>query len=76
MQTTTVASSQRGGGILGAIGGFMAGASFTLNRFVGPGRIGIQSMTYHPPVPEGAPQAGGQSNLGGGISNIANLFGN
>lgn len=63
MQVTTVAGSQRGGGILGAIGGLMAGASFTLNRFIGPGRIGIQSMTYHPPTAEGSPQAGGQSNF-------------
>ncbi|MBX5451188.1 MAG: AIM24 family protein, partial [Thermogemmatispora sp.] len=57
MTVTTVAGSQRGGGILGAIGGFMAGASITLNRFIGPGRVGIQSMTYHPPQYEGAPQA-------------------
>jgi uncharacterized protein (AIM24 family) len=53
MQVTTVAGSQRGGGILGAIGGFMAGASIILNRFIGPGRVGIQSMTYHPPTAEG-----------------------
>ena len=63
MTTTTVASSQRGGGILGAIGGLVAGASFILNRFTGPGRVGIQSMSYHPPAPEGAQQAGGSSNL-------------
>lgn len=76
MQTTTVSSSQRSGGILGAIGGLMAGASFTLNRFVGPGRVGLQSMTYHPPVAEGAQQAGGQSNLGGSIGTIASFFDN
>nr|BBH94076.1 hypothetical protein KTA_22750 [Thermogemmatispora argillosa] len=70
MTVTTVAGSQRGGGILGAIGGFMAGASITLNRFIGPGRVGIQSMTYHPPQYEGAPQAGGTSNFGG----LGNLF--
>ncbi|GCE10411.1 AIM24 family protein [Tengunoibacter tsumagoiensis] len=69
MQVTTVASSQRGGGILGAIGGLIAGASFTLNRFIGPGRVGIQSMTYHPPTAEGSPQAGGQANI-----NLGNLF--
>jgi len=63
MEVTTVASSQRGGGIMGAIGGMLGGASFTLNRFTGPGRLGIQSMSYHPPTPEGAQQAGGQSNL-------------
>lgn len=71
MQVTTVAGSQRGGGILGAIGGFMAGASIILNRLVGPGRVGIQSMTYHPPAPEGAQQAGGQNNMG---VNLGDLF--
>ncbi|MBX5456853.1 MAG: AIM24 family protein [Thermogemmatispora sp.] len=65
MTVTTVAGSQRVGGILGAIGGFVAGASITLNRFIGPGRVGIQSMTYHPPQYEGSPQAGGTSNFGG-----------
>lgn len=68
MMTTTVASSQRGGGILGAIGGLVAGASFILNRFTGPGRVGIQSMSYHPPTPEGTQQAGGSSNLNLGSS--------
>ena len=63
MSVTTVAGSQRGGGLLGAIGGFLAGASITMNRFIGPGRVGIQSMTYHPPQTEGAQQAGGQSNM-------------
>jgi len=63
MTVTTVANSQRGGGILGAIGGLVAGSSFILNRFTGPGRLGIQSMTYHPPQAEGSQQAGGQSNL-------------
>jgi uncharacterized protein (AIM24 family) len=62
MQVTTVAGSQRGGGILGAISGFVAGSSIVMNRFIGPGRIGLQSMTYHPPTAEGAPRAGGQSN--------------
>jgi len=71
MTTTTVAGSQRGGGILGAIGGFMAGSSIILNRFIGPGRVGIQSMTYHPPTPEGAQQAGGQNNLNlGGLGDL------
>ena len=68
MTVTTVAGSQRGGGILGAIGGLVAGASFILNRFTGPGRVGIQSMSYHPPAPEGAQQAGGSSNLNMGSS--------
>ncbi len=74
MQTTNVATSQRGGGILGAIGGLVAGSSLTLNRFIGPGRVGIQSMTYHPPTPEGAQQAGGQNNLNMGGVNLGNLF--
>lgn len=62
MTTTTVMSSTRGG-LLGALGNMVAGASLTLNRFTGPGRIGIQSMTYHPPAPEGAQQSGGQNNF-------------
>src|SRR6266566_448732 len=70
MTVTTVAGSQRGGGFLGAIGGMMAGASIILNRFTGPGRIGIQSMTYHPPVAEGATQAGGTSNVGGTLGQL------
>src|SRR6266702_2630569 len=69
MQVTTVAGSQRGGGFLGAIGGLVAGASIILNRFTGQGRIGIQSMTYHPPVAEGTQQACGQSNI-----NLGQLF--
>jgi len=72
MAVTTVAGSQRGGGILGAIGGMMAGASIILNRFTGPGRLGIQSMTYHPPQAEGAQQAGGTSNFGGSLNQLFN----
>jgi uncharacterized protein (AIM24 family) len=73
MTTTTVAGSQRGGGIFGAIGGLMAGASIVLNRFIGPGRVGLQSMTYHPPAPEGAQQAGGQNNINlGGLGGLFN----
>ena len=72
MTVTTVAGSQRGGGILGAIGGLMAGASIVLNRFTGPGRIGLQSMTYHPPQAEGAQQAGGTSNVGGTLGQLFN----
>jgi hypothetical protein len=33
------------------------------NRFTGPGRIGLQSAYYHPPVSEGA---GGNSQRSGG----------
>lgn len=75
MEMTTVAGSQRGGGgILGAISNFMAGSSITLNRFIGPGRVGIQSMTYHPPTAEGASQAGGQNNMNMNIGGLGDLF--
>jgi len=70
MTTTTVAGSQRGGGLMGAISGLMAGSSIILNRFIGPGRIGLQSMTYHPPQAEGSQQAGGQSNAKTDLGNI------
>lgn len=59
----TVTALQSSGGILGAIGVMVGGISFTLNRFTGPGRLGLQSMTYHPPAPEGATQVGGSNNL-------------
>jgi len=60
----TVTALQSSGGIFGAIGAMIGGISFTLNRFIGPGRLGLQSMTYHQPAPEGATQVGGSSNLG------------
>ncbi|MEH2265310.1 MAG: AIM24 family protein [Nostoc sp.] len=60
----TVTALQSSGGIFGAIGVMLGGISFTLNRFIGPGRLGLQSMTYHPPASEGATQVGGSSNLG------------
>jgi hypothetical protein len=44
-----------------------------MNRFTGPGRLGLQSMTYHEPQAEGAQQTGGQSNVGGVLGS---LFGN
>ncbi|MBD2513231.1 hypothetical protein H6G91_39800 [Nostoc muscorum FACHB-395] len=47
----------------------LGGISFTLNRFIGPDRLGLQSMTYHPPAPEGATQIGGSSNLSQSSSN-------
>jgi len=73
MDTVTVLQSGGGGGLLGAIGAFAGGASLIMNRFTGPGRVGMQSMTYHEPQAEGAQQAGGQSNIGGVINS---LFGN
>ncbi len=60
----TVTALQSSGGLLGAIGAMLGGISFTLNRFTGPGRLGLQSMTYHPPSPEGATRLGGEGNLG------------
>ncbi|MEH2447893.1 MAG: AIM24 family protein [Nostoc sp.] len=60
----TVTALQSSGGIFGAIGVVLGGISFTLNRFIGPGRLGLQSMTYHPPAPEGATLVGGGANLG------------
>ncbi len=70
MDTVSVLSSGGGGGLMGALGAFVGGAALTLNRFYGPGRIGIQSMTYHEPQTEGAAQAGGTSNIG----NVLNSF--
>ena len=73
MDTVSVLqSSGRGGGLLGAIGAMVGGASLMLNRFYGPGRVGIQSMTYHEPQFEGASQTGGTSNVGNVINSIFN----
>src|SRR2546421_9074702 len=69
MDVTTVAGSQRGGGLMGAIGGLVAGGPIVLNRFPGAGRVGIPTISYHPPPPDGAHQAGGQSNV-----NLGQLF--
>lgn len=70
MNTVTVLQSQGGGGLMGALGAFVGGAALLINRFTGPGRIGIQSMTYHEPQFEGAKQAGGQSNVGGVLNQL------
>jgi len=72
MDTVTVLQSG-GGGLMGALGALVGGASLVMNRLYGPGRVGLQSMTYHEPAAEGAQQAGGQSNIGGVIGS---LFGN
>src|SRR2546421_11846211 len=69
MDVTTVAGSQRGGGFLGAIGGLGAGGPIVLNRFPGAGRVGIPTISYHPPPPDGAHQAGGPGDL-----NLRQLF--
>ncbi len=70
MSTVSVLQSGGGGGLMGALGALVGGITVQMNRFTGPGRIGIQSMTYHPPAPEGATQAGGTSNVG----NVFNSF--
>ncbi len=49
MDTVTVLQSGGGGGLMGALGAFVGGASLMMNRFTGPGRLGLQSMTYHEP---------------------------
>jgi uncharacterized protein (AIM24 family) len=73
MDTVSVLqSSGRGGGLLGALGAMVGGASLVLNRFYGPGRVGIQSMTYHEPQFEGASQTGGTSNVGNVINSFFN----
>ena len=60
----TVTALQSNGGIFGVIGVMLGGISFTLNRFISPGRLGLQSMTYHPPALEGVTLIGGSANLG------------
>ena len=70
MNTVTALQSGGGGGIMGAIGAMVGGVSFVLNRFTGPGRLGLQSMTYHPPTSEGASEVGGSSNTGGVVSGV------
>jgi uncharacterized protein (AIM24 family) len=72
MDTVTVLQSGGGGGIMGALGALVGGASLVLNRFTGPGRLGLQSMTYHEPQYEGATQQGGTSNVGGVLGSLFN----
>jgi uncharacterized protein (AIM24 family) len=69
MSVTSLLGSGRGG-LIGAFGNAMAGISVTLNRFTGPGHVGIQSMTYVPAeqrdaaeqsVPRGYYSGGGTS---------------
>ncbi len=73
MDTVSVLQSGGGGGLMGALGAFIGGSALSMNRFTGPGRVGLQSMTYHEPQAEGAQQAGGTANIGGVINT---LFGN
>ncbi|HTW83523.1 MAG TPA: AIM24 family protein [Candidatus Sulfotelmatobacter sp.] len=72
LDTVTVLQSGGGGGIMGALGALVGGSSLVLNRFTGPGRLGLQSMTYHEPQAEGAQQAGGTSNIGGVLGSLFN----
>jgi uncharacterized protein (AIM24 family) len=72
MDTVTVLQSGGGGGLMAALGAFVGGASLMMNRFTGPGRLGLQSMTYHPPAAEGAQQQGGTSNVGGVLGSLFN----
>ena len=72
MDTVSVLQSGGGGGLMGALGAFVGGASLMMNRFTGPGRLGLQSMTYHEPQMEGAQQQGGQSNIGGVLGSLFN----
>jgi uncharacterized protein (AIM24 family) len=72
MDTVTVLQSGGGGGLMGALGALVGGASLVLKRFTGPGRLGLQSMTYHEPQAEGAQQQGGSSNLGGVLGSLFN----
>jgi uncharacterized protein (AIM24 family) len=58
METISVLRSQGGGGLMGAIGAASGGASLTLNRFTGPGRLGMQSMTYGAPLSSGGSSSG------------------
>jgi uncharacterized protein (AIM24 family) len=72
MDTISVLQSGGGGGFLGALGALVGGVSIMMNRLIGPGRVGFQSMTYHEPTTEGAAQTGGQSNIGGVFNSLFN----
>jgi hypothetical protein len=50
------------------------GTSFTLNRFTGPGRLGIQSMTYHQPIVANAGQRSTGIVLGGLLGGVLEGF--
>jgi len=53
--------------------GLLSGGSGSLvfNRFTGPGRVGLQSAYFHPPVAENSGnQANSDQGLGGMIGNF------
>ena len=52
----------------GMLGG--GGGNLVFNRFTGPGRVGLQSAYFHPPVAEGPGQANADQGLGGMIGNF------
>jgi uncharacterized protein (AIM24 family) len=59
------------GGLLGALSNMAAGVAVSLNRFTGPGRIGIQSMTYVPQeLREANQQATAQQDFPGSSSSF------
>ena len=52
---------------------FASGGQIVFNRFTGPGRVGIQSMYYHPPV---ATEGGDSSSGAGLLGAVVRGFGN
>jgi uncharacterized protein (AIM24 family) len=64
MDTVSVLQSGGGGGLMGALGALVGGTSVMMLRFTGPGRIGLQSMTYHEPS---RVESGGQASGGSGV---------
>lgn len=51
---------------------FASGGQIVFNRFTGPGRIGIQSMYYHPPVGGVAETGAGTGLLGAVVRGMGN----
>src|SRR5258708_31584822 len=60
MTVTTVAGSQRGGGLFGAIGGFMAGGADLLKPPPRPGRPGRPPLAHPSPHKKSAPPTRGE----------------
>ena len=57
----------------GLLGG---GGNLVFNRFTGPGRVGLQSAYFHPPVQESGSGNSQQQGAGGLLGGIADLLGN
>ena len=53
----------------GLMGG---GGNLVFNRFTGPGRVGLQSAYYHPPVQEGGKGQGNQGGFGDIVGGLLN----